>query len=184
MKATANFVPRPPVAFVMIVMYLYSLFESGPPPPSVRPGMFIPVGSGSYTIIALLGQAKAVPRDYGYFAEHPGSADTLQAMALFVGIFLWIFMFWLFLIALLSNVAGIPNVGFTTTWWALIFPNVGFTVATVQIGQELKSPAILWIGSMMTISLVAVWLFTWVMCIRAIFTNRVMWPGKDEDKDM
>ncbi|KAF2733205.1 hypothetical protein EJ04DRAFT_606032 [Polyplosphaeria fusca] len=172
------------MAFVLIVMYVYRLVEFGPPPPSLRPGMFIPVGSGSYTIIAFIGQAQAIPRNYGYFAAHPGSADTLQTLALFVGIFLWIFMFWLFLIAVMSNVAGIPNVGFTTTWWAFIFPNVGFTVATIQIGQELGSSAILWVASVMTLLLVLTWLFTWTMCIRAVLTKRVMWPGKDEDKDL
>lgn len=42
---------------------------------------------------------------------------------------------------------------------AFIFPNVGFTLATVYIGQELQSNAIAWVATTMVILLVAMWLF-------------------------
>ena len=41
---------------------------------------------------------------------------------------------------------------------ALIFPNVGFTLATVFIGQQLESNAIQWVSTIMIIVLVVVWL--------------------------
>lgn len=36
----------------------------------------------------------------------------------------------------------------------------------------------------MTIILVIFWLLTAVFNIRAVWQGKVMWPGKDEDKDM
>ncbi|KAF2869938.1 voltage-dependent anion channel [Massariosphaeria phaeospora] len=169
---------------IWIGMYVARLMESGLPPPDVRPGMFIPVGTAAYTIVALIGQARAIPPEHAYFAAHPGAAETLQTLALFVGVFLWLFSFWLFAVAVLACVAGIPEMGFTLSWWAFVFPNVGFAVATVEIGRELGSQGVLWVGSGMTVGLVVVWLFTAGACVRAVVKRRILWPGRDEDKDM
>lgn len=46
---------------------------------------------------------------------------------------------------------------------AFIFPNVGFTLATVYLGQELESNAILWFSVGMIILLVVFWLLCLMM---------------------
>jgi tellurite resistance protein TehA-like permease len=171
-------------SYLLIVLYLIRLLESGLPTPSQRPGMFIPVCAPAYTITALMGISRTLPRDYGYFAEHPSAVDTLQSTALLVSIVLWLFGFWFFSLVFLSCLISIPHLGFSLSWWVMIFPNVGFTIATIDIGTALGSEAILWVASVMTILLVAVWLFTCVACVYAVLTKRIMWPGKDEDKDL
>jgi len=60
---------------------------------------------------------------------------------------------------------------------------VGFTIATINIGEALMSEGILWITSIMTIILVGVWLFVGSMHARAVWQKRILWPGKDEDHD-
>jgi tellurite resistance protein TehA-like permease len=172
------------ISMCFIVIYIIHLMENGLPPPALRPGMFIPVGSASFTVVALIGQARAIPRDYGYFASHPSATDTLQTMALFIGIFLWIFSFWLFSIAVLGVVTATPEMGFSLSWWAFVFPNVGFTIATIELGIELESEGIMWVGSAMSVGIVGIWLLCAVACVRAVVTKRIMWPGKDEDKGM
>jgi len=172
------------ISLAWITIYANHMMQHGLPPPSLRPGMFIPVGSAGFTIVALIGQARALPRDYGYFASHPAAVDALQAVALFVGIFLWLFTFWLFSIAVLACLSGIKKMRFTLSWWAFVFPNVGFTIATIEIGQELQSEGILWVGSIMSIFVVMIWLVCVVSCVRAVVMKRIMWPGMDEDKDM
>ncbi|KAF1996234.1 C4-dicarboxylate transporter/malic acid transport protein-like protein [Amniculicola lignicola CBS 123094] len=172
------------MAFLLTVLYFSALMEKGLPPPHLRPGMFIPLGSAAYTTVALIGLANAIPRDYGYFEVHPMAVDVLQTMALFVGIFLWIYMFWIFSMAALSCATVIPKMGFSLTWWAFIFPNVGFTLATADIGRELGSEGVMWVGSVMTVLVVAIWLVTVTACVRAVWAKRIMWPGKDEDKDL
>jgi tellurite resistance protein TehA-like permease len=120
----------------------------------------------------------------GYFAKHEGAKEILVVMALFVGVFMWLFSFWLFAVAVLGNSTMVGKMPFALTWWAFIFPNVGFTLGTSMIGHELESPAILWIASILTVFLVAIWLVSLVGCSRAVWTNRIVWPGKDEDKDL
>lgn len=171
-------------SFALIVLYLMRLLESGLPHPDSRPGMFIAVGSAAYTTVAFIGQARAIPRDYGYFAAHPQSTEALQAIALFFGIMLWLVAFWLFSIATLACLSVSRKMKFSPAWWGFIFPNVGFTVATIEVGRELGSEAILWLGSVMTVGLVVVWIWVWVVCGRALWKGHVLWPGKDEDKDM
>ena len=59
----------------------------------------------------------------------------------------------------------------------------GFTIALIQIGEQLLSPAIQWVASIMTILLVALWLFVMVMHARAVFKKQCMMPGLNEDND-
>ena len=73
---------------------------------------------------------------------------------------------------------------FTLNWWAFVFPNAGLTLAGIQMGKVFSSPGINGICSALTILLVIMWLFTAVFHIRAVVLGNILWPGKDEDKDM
>ena len=73
---------------------------------------------------------------------------------------------------------------FHLIWYAFVFPNVGFTIATISIGRELRSQSILWVGSVMTCVIILVFLLVTVAHVRALWKGQIMWPGKDEDKDM
>jgi C4-dicarboxylate transporter/malic acid transport protein len=171
------------ISLVCIVYFVRLLLDKGFPPPQLRPAMFIPVGSVAYTTVALIGQAGAIP-DYGYFAKHPSAKEILQVVALFVGVFMWLMSFWLFAIAVLGNASLVGTMPFALTWWAFIFPNVGFMLATSMIGRELESEAVLWIASVLTILLVAIWVVSALGCVRAVWMGKIVWPGKDEDKDL
>lgn len=171
------------ISLICTAFVLKNLMENGLPPANLRPGMFIPVGAGAYTIVALIGQANAIPESYGYFATHPGAKATLQTIALFVGIFLWLFSFWMFAFAVIANVSVAGKMSFALTWWAFIFPNVGFTLSTIAIGRELGSEGILWVGSVMTALVAAIWCFAFVGCVRAVWMKSIVWPKKDEDRD-
>lgn len=171
------------ISLICTAFLIKNLLEKGLPPAHLRPTLFIPVGAAAYTIVALIGQANAIPESYGYFAAHPGAKSVLQTTALFSGIFLWLFSFWVFAIAVMANAILIGKMPFALTWWAFIFPNVGFTLSTVVIGRELGSDGILWVGSVMTALVAAIWCVSFVGCVRAVWTKSIVWPGKDEDKD-
>jgi tellurite resistance protein TehA-like permease len=171
------------ISLVAIVAYIRNMLDKGLPPPQLRPGMFIPVGACAYTIVASIGLANAIPLEYGYFARHPASVEILRVMALFTGIFLWLFAFWLFAIAFVANISVVGKMPFSLTWWAFIFPNVGFTLGTSMVGRELESEAILWVASVMTVLLVAIWIVSAVGCVRAVWKGGIVREGRDEDRD-
>jgi C4-dicarboxylate transporter/malic acid transport protein len=171
------------ISSVCIVYFVRSLLDKGLPPPAMRPAMFIPVGSVAYTIVALVGQANAIP-EYAYFATHTNAKEILQVLALFTSIFMWLFALWMFCIAVLANLSSVREMSFALSWWAYVFPNVGFMLSTSVIGRELESPAILWIASALTVMLVCIWGVAAVGCVHAVWRGRIVWPGRDEDKDL
>ena len=131
--------------------------------------------------MALIGCARATPQGYGYFALHPTANEVLLIVANWAGIFMWIFTLWLFGMALAINLPGIlarrddgkleTPMEFKCAWWAIIFPNVGFTLSTIYIGQELESEAILWVSVAMIILLVIFWLFDLFLMAKAVLKS-------------
>ena len=108
--------------------------------------------------------------------------DVLQPLALVFALFIWLFAFFFFGIAVVACFEGIRDLYWSLICWAFVFPNTGFAIATIDIGNQLDSEGIRWVGSAMTILLVAVWLFNLVMQARAIYMKNMLWPGKDEDR--
>jgi C4-dicarboxylate transporter/malic acid transport protein len=170
------------VAVCLYAVMIVRLMEQGLPAPNARPGMFICVGPPGFTILALIGMSKALPEGYGYFATNPMAIPALKAMALFVSIFIWMIAFWWFMIAIISVLYGIKKMSFSLVNWALVFPNVGWTIATINLGQQLESQGIQWVGSIMSILVFIIWLFNLFAHARAVLTKRMMMPGQDEDQ--
>lgn len=171
------------VAFIMYALYLTRLMQYGLPAPNLRPGMMIAVGPPSFTTLALIQMSNNIP-NYGYFVAHPSAAEVLRVMALFIGVFLWTLAFWFFCISMISVLQAASKMSFQLVWWALIFPNVGFTIATGDIGVALDSPGIQWVASAMTIVLFCTTIVIFVFQCIAIWRKEIMMPGKDEDKGM
>jgi len=117
--------------WIMSVIYMAHivgvLLEQGWPAINVRPGLFMLVGTSGFTIVVLIGVARACPTDYAYFATHPMAPDILIVVATWVGIFLWMFTLWAFGVALFTTLAesfsrqqtGLfkTNMTFNNVWW-------------------------------------------------------------------
>jgi tellurite resistance protein TehA-like permease len=159
----------------------------GLPQKNARPGMFIAVGPPSFTALALIGLSNEAVRLFpsDFISTSINVPEVLRVMALFTAIFLWLVSFWFFGTSFIATILGIrEGISFHLTWWALIFPNVGFTLETIQIGLSLESVAIGWICSAVTIVLVSMWLLILGFHVQAVLSKKIMWPGKDdEDKE-
>ena len=176
------------------------MIEFGLPPPAARPAMFIAVGPPSFTALALFGMANNFPRDYiNYFSYYlpfgfsgPGEAFSNEqqqligvqitvTLAIWVAVFIWSMGVWFFCVALISTLMVARQLKFKLNWWAFVFPNTGLTIATITLAKAFRSEGFKWVGSIMSILIVATWLFIFVMHVRAIFMKQILWPGKDED---
>ncbi|KAH0282183.1 malic acid transporter, partial [Aureobasidium sp. EXF-3399] len=169
------------VAVMLYSVCLVRLFEYGLPVPNSRPGMFICVGPPGFTALAIIGMSNALPDNYGYLAAHAGAATALRAFALFTAVFIWMIGFWWFCIALISTVQGCRKMRFTLNWWAMVFPNTGFTISVIDIGNQLESQGIQWVGSIMSILIFIMWLFVICSHANAVRSGRIMMHGQDED---
>lgn len=181
---------------ILIATYVSSIFlgrlmTAGLPRPNMRPGMFIAVGPPSFTGLAYLGISEDLARIYPAHStissiSHPEIIpDVFRIIALCVALFLWATALWFFCISLVSTIHGIivDKMSFHLVWWAFVFPNIGFTICTISIGDVLMSEAILWVGSAMSTLVIATWLFVGFMHARAVWRKDILWPGKDEDHD-
>lgn len=176
------------VSIFMYATYLSRLMVYGLP--AQRPGMFIAVGPPSFTCAALVAMADDIPRIFA--AQVPLMdgmlspavlADGVKLASLYCAIFLWGLSFWFFASALAATLGGMPDRKFHLSWWSFVFPNVGFTISTIRVGDAMGSEGLLWFGTVMTIILVVVWLFVALRCIYAVAQREIVWPGHDEDSD-
>lgn len=169
------------MSLLMYACYIRRMIQFGLPSPHSRPGMFIAVGPPGFTALALIGLAKDYPSHYNYFGADDMTSQILQVVATMTGIFIWSLALWFFCIALLSCLQTWREMPFSVGWYAFVFPNVGFTIATIDIGEGLDSPAIQWVGTIMTIILIAVYLFVLGSHIKAVACGELVAEGKDED---
>ncbi|POS83549.1 hypothetical protein EPUL_006585 [Erysiphe pulchra] len=178
---------------MMVAMFMYSLYfgrllTSGLPADMSRPAMFIAVGPPAFTSLAFIGMAQCITQaeifetDIGLEGVDSALIEPmLLLLALIASIFLWVLSFWFFAIALLATIEAIPRNDFHLNWYAYVFPNVGFTIATIKIGQRLNSPAIIGVGTGMTAVLFGLWILIVFCHVKALLHKQICWPGKDED---
>ncbi|KIX03080.1 uncharacterized protein Z518_06630 [Rhinocladiella mackenziei CBS 650.93] len=169
------------VSSFMYASYTRRMINYGFPSPESRPGMFIAVGPPSFTALAIIGLADHWPSGYEYFGPDAVTAQVVKILALMMAVFIWSLSLWFFAISVVSCLAVYKTFQFRLNWWAFVFPNVGFTLATINIGKSLRSEAIKWIGSVMTIGLVVVYFFVLFNHARAVWRKDVLYYGKDED---
>ena len=58
---------------------------------------------------------------------------------------------------------------------------MGFTIATIEIGQVFQSHGVTWVGSAMTCLLVVAYVFIFFKHIQAVWRGQIIKGGKDED---
>ncbi|KAI9368964.1 voltage-dependent anion channel [Aspergillus egyptiacus] len=157
--------------------YFHHLNTQGLPTGAERLEMFIAVGPWSFTALALIGMANAAVEKFptAYLISYAlgttndeevtvATAQIAVVLASLVAIFLWMMAFFCFCIAVLSVLAqasvlgGEGAVPVSLPYWSMVFPNTGFVIATIRIGQVLQSQAVLWVSSVMTVLQVAAWL--------------------------
>ena len=169
------------VAFLMYAQYIRRLLQFGLPSPNMRPGMFISVGPPAFTSLTIVGLADDFPAGETYFGDPAITQQIVKIMATFTAVFMWCLAFWFFAISVIACLAASRSMSFHLSWWAFVFPNVGFTIAVIRIGRSLQSEGMMWVGTAMTLLLVVVYLCVLVCHVRAVWRKQIWFPGKDED---
>lgn len=177
------------MAMMIYAIYLGRLLTSGLPIDMSRPAMFIAVGPPAFTALALLGMSQdvvdtqifTVYTTLPFITNQALIYDVIQIGSLLAAIFLWMLAFWFFSIAVIATFEAIHRNDFHLNWYAYVFPNVGFTIATIQIGNRLASSAIQIIGTGMAGSLFVLLIMVAFAHVKAFYNRMICWPGKDED---
>jgi C4-dicarboxylate transporter/malic acid transport protein len=168
------------VAFMMYAHMVGRLMQSGLPNREHRTGLFMCVGPPAFTALAFIGMSQGLPENFDH--DMDGLIDTafIGTMGVVGAGFLWALSFWWFGIAVLA-VALSPPKHFHLGWWAAVFPNTGFTLATISLGNAFRNDGILWFATAMSILLLFTYLFVLYHHVRAVIVQDIMYPGRDED---
>ncbi|RKL08588.1 hypothetical protein BFJ68_g9382 [Fusarium oxysporum] len=172
------------LALFIYAVYLSRLIQHKLPDASKRPGMFIAVGPTAFTcggLIALGTQAKsALPDDFLGTPSVP-AGELWSGMSVAAGLFIWLMAIWFSALSAISVLRAVRRMEFSLSWWALVFPNVGLALATINVGNTLSSRGIKIFGSALTVVLVIVWFICAAFHIRAIVRRDLLAVGKDLD---
>lgn len=90
------------MSILMYAHYIGRLMQVGYPNREHRGAMFIGVGPPSFTALAFIGMANALPDDFDLQMDGIMDAKVLRTMALVSALFLWVLAMWFFLIALIA----------------------------------------------------------------------------------
>ncbi|KAM0346184.1 hypothetical protein ACHAPU_005605 [Fusarium lateritium] len=169
------------VAVMMYAHMIGRLMQAGLPNREHRPGLFMCVGPPAFTALALIGMAEGLP-DKIQFVNDGTSINValVKLMAIMGAIFLWALSLWWFGIGVVAVIQSPPKY-FHLGWWAMVFPNTGFTLATISIGKALGSTSIGWVATGMSIVLLCAYAFIFYSHVRAVLSQDIMYPGRDED---
>ncbi|BCS21319.1 tellurite-resistance/dicarboxylate transporter family protein [Aspergillus puulaauensis] len=170
------------VAFIMYSHYIGRLMQSGLPNREHRPGMFICVGPPAFTALALVGMTSSLPEELDLLHDETAIQDAriMTLLAISAAAFLWALSLWFFCIAVIAVIRE-PPTSFHLNWWAMVFPNTGFTLATITMGEWLGSKGISGVATAMSIGIICMFIFVLVCHVRAVIRQDIMYPGKDED---
>lgn len=170
------------VAFIMYSHYVGRLMQSGLPCREHRPGMFICVGPPAFTALALIGMTAGLPENFEILHDEYATQDAriMTLLAVSAAAFLWALSLWFFCIAAIAVIKS-PPTAFHLSWWAMVFPNTGFTLATITLGNWLNSTGVKGVAAAMSIGIIVMFLFVLVSHVRAVIRRDIMYPGKDED---
>ncbi|CCG84947.1 protein of unknown function [Taphrina deformans PYCC 5710] len=163
------------------------------PPPSARFGLYMFVGSPGFTTLALVACGRAASSSGVFYMDFilgtTGAGEIARVFLDLFGAFFWGLTAWLCAFASVAIIMGCfsgPHFGsemtFSLSWFAFVFPNVGFTIGTMLLAEEFNSQALKIVTAVMTVILAIGVSLLWFGAIRAVAKRYIMMPGKDEDK--
>jgi tellurite resistance protein TehA-like permease len=138
------------------------------------------VGPPAFTALAFIGMANGIPDEFDHQWDGRLDAPLIRTMAVVAAVFLWALALWWFFVAAIAVISSPPKY-FHLGWWAMVFPNTGFILATISIANELENEAVDWVATGMSICLLGMFCFVLYSQIRAVIVQDIMYPGRDED---
>ncbi|KAL2148056.1 hypothetical protein VTI28DRAFT_112 [Corynascus sepedonium] len=168
------------VAFMMYAHMVGRLMQSGLPNREHRTGLFMCVGPPAFTALAFIGLATSLPENFDHDRDGFVDALVIETMGLVGAGFLWALSLWWFSIAVLAVIQSPPK-HFHLAWWAAVFPNTGFILATISVGSAYHNEGILWFSTAASVMLLLTYLFILYHHVRAVIVQDIMYPGRDED---
>ncbi|KXT18037.1 hypothetical protein AC579_4572 [Pseudocercospora musae] len=177
------------LSLMIYASFIYRLMTQKLPQETLRPGMFVSVGPSGFTISGVVSMGDTLPSVVGknFMGEGVGelAGQVSKIASVWFGLWLWGLAMWFFLVSAGAHWSCVRDrrMTFAMTFYSYVFPNTALATATFAIAKALDSRVIRILGCAFTIILVCIWLWVFVMMIRAVKHKDVLWPQKQEDRE-
>lgn len=196
------------VSLTIYSSFVYRLMSQKLPADPSRPAMFVSVGPAAFTCSGTIGMAanlqSAIIGSRATGEDFMGvppllAAQVLRLVGNWMCLWLWGLAFWFFFVSVISNIAPLfthkedPSSGITSkhahkipfamTWYSYVFPQTALITATFRIADAFEIYPLKIVGCVMTVLLIAMWIFVVIMMIRAVILKQVLWPETGEDRE-
>lgn len=168
------------VAFLMYGHMVGRLMSFGLPSREHRPGLYMNVGPPAFTCLAFIGMANGLPDTFDQDGNGIVDVGFIRQISVLAGVYLWGLSLWWWGIATIAVISNRPKY-FHLGWWASVFPNTGFTLCTITLGNALDSDIVRGFATFMSACIVLTYSFVLYHNIRAVLKQEIMGPGLDED---
>ncbi|KAJ1338427.1 Voltage-dependent anion channel [Microdochium nivale] len=173
------------ISLMICAAFLYRLMTQKLPRDNQRPGVFISIGPGGFTVagLVLLGQqARYVIPISLQDGDH--AVLIVRILSIMVGLWVYGLSFWFFLVSVGSLwkycLPG-HRLPFQMTWYSFVFPKTALVTATLALAQALSSPGFRIFGCVLAASLVVVWTAVFSIMVKSVIKKQLLWPKDDED---
>lgn len=161
-----------PLAMFTMVIYFQRLTIHRLPPREVIVSFFLPLGplgQGSFAIMQLGADAMALFEKHSFVPQAPLAGQIFYATGILVAFVMWGFdLVWMFFAVASITRSKFP---FNLGWWGFTFPLGVFAVSTNQLGKELPSAFFRVLGTIFSLTVVALWITVSLGTIRASFSG-------------
>ncbi|KAF8893364.1 voltage-dependent anion channel [Infundibulicybe gibba] len=168
------------LATMMITVYLMRLVLYGPPDPSLVLSGFIVLGPFGQSGFSLLinGQnlATQLPLHMaGRFSDWSKAGEVMNVVCFCGAWVLWsMCIAWqIFAICSVYAVARKKPIPFSVAYWGTVFPNGVFALLTVQLGVVLDSPFFHYLGAILSVAVLILWLFIFIKTIPVVWNTSI-----------
>jgi tellurite resistance protein TehA-like permease len=145
-----------------------------------RPSLFVAVGPPAFTSLSFALLAEQSLRLFPATTTLVSTAkDTISGVALYhallvAALALWGLAAWLFMIAFTANISKVRMGAVDVQMFALIFPNVGFALASVQISRLMGNPKTLDVAAeVLALGVVVTWACVVVVVGYGVLSGRI-----------
>ncbi|KAI1179167.1 voltage-dependent anion channel-domain-containing protein [Nemania sp. FL0916] len=170
------------VSMLMYSHMLGRLMQSGLPDREHRPGLFMNVGPPSFTALAFIGLSNSIPMQFDYAYGGTYDISSIRTAGVVMAVAVWALAFFWLCIAAVAVCRSRPKF-FRLGWWAMVFPNTGFVLASIAIAKSIENAICLWITTGLSAVILVVYYHVAINCYKAVRRGDIMYPGRDEDVD-
>ncbi|PUU76514.1 voltage-dependent anion channel [Tuber borchii] len=171
------------VSLLSLSTFVDRLYHYSLPPISQRPSMYVAVGPPAFSALSFSLLAEQCLRHFPAEKTAPGGANEIfGGVALYYILFtfslmLWGLSLWFFLISVFTTLAALGQMDIAVQqlqMFALIFPNVGFSLATIQLSRLFGHPKVLAIISeVLSLTVVGAWAIVVLATCYGILSGRI-----------